>query len=140
MTSVWISGSALTGSPRMTRLGHRPARWLSFEALIVLSSAFFYARRTQLVALAAKHRLPTIYHQKEFVVGSGGLLSYGPDFDDLFRRAAGYVDKILKGANPAGLPIEQPAKFGLVINLRTAKALGLTIPEPLPQRADQVIR
>ena len=110
------------------------------EALIVLSSAFFYARRTQLVALAAKHRLPTIYHQKAFVVDSGGLMSYGPDFHDLFRRAAGYVDKILKGAKPGDLPIEQPTKFELVINLRTAKDLGLTIPPAIMLRADEVIR
>jgi ABC-type uncharacterized transport system substrate-binding protein len=110
------------------------------EALIVLSSASFYSHRAQLVALAAKQRLPTIYHQNEFVVGSGGLMSYGPDFHDLFRRAAGYVDKILRGAKPGDLPVEQPTKFELVINLRTAKALGLTIPEPLLQRADQVIR
>jgi putative ABC transport system substrate-binding protein len=110
------------------------------EALIVLSSAFFYARRTQLVALAAKHRLPTIYHQKAFVVESGGLMSYGPDFHDLFRRAAGYVDKILKGAKPGNLPIEQPTKFEFVINLRAAEALGLTIPQPSLLRADEVVR
>jgi putative ABC transport system substrate-binding protein len=110
------------------------------DALIVLSSAFFYARRTQLVALAAQQRLPTIYHQKEFVVGSGGLMSYGPDFHDLFRRAAGYVDKILKGAKPGDLPIEQPTKFEFVINLKAAKALGLTIPPPLLLRADQVVQ
>ncbi len=84
------------------------------QALIVLSSALFYVYRADLVALAAKQRLPTIYHQKEFVVGSGGLMSYGPDFHDLFRRAAGYVDKILKGAQPGDLPIEQPTKFELV--------------------------
>jgi ABC-type uncharacterized transport system substrate-binding protein len=110
------------------------------EALIVLSSASFYVHRAELVALAAKQQVPTIYHQKDFVVGSDGLISYGPDYKDLFRRAAGYVDKILKGAKPGDLPIEQPTKFELVINLRTAKALGLTIPEPLLQRADQVIR
>ena len=110
------------------------------EALIVLSSALFYIHRADVVALAAKERVPTIYHQKDFVVGSGGLMSYGPDYHDLFRRAAGYVDKILKGAKPGDLPIEQPTKFELVVNLRTAKALGLTIPESLLQRADQVIQ
>jgi putative ABC transport system substrate-binding protein len=109
------------------------------DALIVLSSASFYARRTQIVALAAKQQLPTIYHQKEFVVG-GGLMSYGPDFHDLFRRAAGYVDKILKGAQPGDLPIEQPTKFEFAINLKAAKALGLTIPQPLLLRADQVVQ
>jgi putative ABC transport system substrate-binding protein len=109
------------------------------EALIVLSSASFYAHRARLVALAARHRLPTLYHHKEFVVGPGGLMSYGADFQEMWRRAAGYVDRILKGAKPADLPIEQPTKFELVINLKTAKALGLTIPPSLLLRADQVI-
>jgi putative ABC transport system substrate-binding protein len=110
------------------------------EALIVSSSPLFYVHRTRLVEFAAKHRLPTIYHQSEFVVGSGGLMSYGPDFHDLFRRSATYVDKILKGAKPADLPVEQPTKFELVINLKTAKALGLTIPQSVLGRADQVIQ
>jgi putative ABC transport system substrate-binding protein len=126
--------------PEDLEVAFAEARKNRAEALIVLSSALFYASRTQLVALAAKQRLPTIYHQKEFVVGSGGLMSYGPDFHDLFRRAAGYVDKILKGAKPGDLPIEQPTKFELAINLRAARALGLTIPEPLLLRADQVVQ
>jgi putative ABC transport system substrate-binding protein len=109
------------------------------DALIVLSSAFFFAHRTRLVELAAKGRLPTIYDQQEWVVGSGGLMSYGPNLNELFRRAATYVDKILKGAKPADLPIEQPTKFELVINLKTAKALGLTIPQSVLLRADEVI-
>ena len=109
------------------------------EALIVSSSPLFSAQRARLVEFAAKHRLPTIYHQKEFVVGSGGLMSYGPDFRDLFRRSATYVDKILKGAKPADLPVQQPTRFELVINLKTAKALGLTIPPSVLGRADQVI-
>ncbi len=109
------------------------------QALIVSSSGLFYVHRTRLVEFAAKHRLPTIYHQSEFVVVSGGLMSYGPDFRDLFRRAATYVDKILRDAKPGDLPVEQPTKFDLVINLKTAKALGLTIPPSLLQRADQVI-
>jgi putative ABC transport system substrate-binding protein len=98
------------------------------QALVVLGAPLFFTHRTRLVELAAKHRLPTMYHQREFVVGSGGLMSYGPDFQDLFRRAATYVDKILKGAKPGDLPIEQPTKFELVINLKTAKALGLRSP------------
>ena len=109
------------------------------EALIISSSPLFYTQRARLVEFAAKHRIPTIYHQSEFVVGSGGLMSYGPDFHDLFRRSATYVDKILKGAKPADLPVQQPTKFELVINLKTAKALGLTIPQTLLLRADQVI-
>jgi putative ABC transport system substrate-binding protein len=106
-------------------------------ALIVLPSPIFSERR-HLVDLAAKNRLPAVYTWREYV-DAGGLMSYGPDLADMLRRAATYVDKILKGAKPADLPIEQPTKFELVINLKTAKALGLTIPQSLLQRADQVI-
>jgi putative ABC transport system substrate-binding protein len=109
------------------------------EALIVSSSPFFYAHRAQLVELAARHRLPTVYHQSEFVVSSGGLMSYAPDFRDLFRRSAAYVDKILKGAKPGDLPVQQPTRFELVVNRKTAQALGLTIPQPVLLRADKVI-
>jgi putative tryptophan/tyrosine transport system substrate-binding protein len=109
------------------------------EALIVSSSPLFYTNRARIVEFAASHRLTTIYHQSEFVVVSGGLMSYGPDFRDLFRRSATYVDKILKGVRPGDLPVQQPTKFELVINRRTAKALGLTIPKPLLLRADRLI-
>ena len=109
------------------------------EALIVSSSPLFYAHRSKIVEFAATHRLPTIYHQSEFVIVSGGLMSYGPDFRDLFRRSATYVDKILKGAKPGDLPIEQPRKFELVISRKAAKALAITIPNSLLLRADRII-
>jgi putative ABC transport system substrate-binding protein len=108
------------------------------DALIVLTSATFVQARRRLVDLAAKSRLPAMYPLREYV-GAGGLMFYGPNILDQYRRAATYVDKILKGAKPADLPVEQPTKFELVINLKTAKALGLTIPQSLLQRADQVI-
>jgi putative ABC transport system substrate-binding protein len=107
-------------------------------ALTVLQSTMFFLERRRLADLAAKNRLPAVYTSREFV-DAGGLMSYGPDFADLFRRAATYVDKILKGAKPGDLPVEQPTKFELVINLKTAKALGLTIPPSLLARADQII-
>ena len=107
-------------------------------ALTVLTSNMFLIERRRLVDLAAKNRLPAVYGGREFV-DAGGLMSYGPNLADLFRRAATYVDKILKGAKPGDLPVEQPTKFELVINLKTAKALGLTIPPSLLLRADEVI-
>jgi ABC-type uncharacterized transport system substrate-binding protein len=107
-------------------------------ALTVLTSSMLFGERRRLVDLAAKHRLPAVYPWREGV-DAGGLMAYGPNLADLYRRAATYVDKILKGAKPADLPIEQPTKFELVINLKTAKALGLTIPPSVLARADQVI-
>jgi len=106
--------------------------------LIVLESIIFVTHRRRIVELAAKSRLPTMYPTREFVT-DGGLLFYGTALPDMHRRAAYYVDRILKGAKPADLPVEQPTKFELVINLKTAKALGLTIPHSLLLRADQVI-
>jgi len=98
----------------------------------------FFNERRRLVDLAAKNRLPVVYTQREFV-DAGGLLAYGANIADMYRRAVTFVDKILKGAKPADLPFEQPVKFELVINLKTAKALGLTIPPSILLRADQVI-
>jgi putative ABC transport system substrate-binding protein len=98
----------------------------------------FVSQRRRLVGLAAKNGLPAVYTARESVE-AGGLMAYGPSVPDLFRRAATYVDKVLKGAKPGDLPVEQPTKFELVINLKTAKALGLTIPPSVLQRADQVI-
>jgi putative tryptophan/tyrosine transport system substrate-binding protein len=107
--------------------------------LTVLPSSMFFNGRRRLVDLAAKNRLPAVYPQREFV-DAGGLMAYGPNVADIFRRAATYVDKILKGAKPGELPVEQPQKFELVINLKTAKTLGLTIPPSLLARADEVIQ
>ncbi|HEV8341318.1 MAG TPA: ABC transporter substrate-binding protein [Candidatus Binatia bacterium] len=109
------------------------------DAVLVLVSPVVVFQRTHVTDLAAKSRLPAIYPQSEFV-DSGGLMSYAPIFTDLFRRAATYVDKILKGAKPADLPVEQPTKFELVINLKAAKQIGLTIPPNLLARADKVIK
>jgi putative tryptophan/tyrosine transport system substrate-binding protein len=109
------------------------------EALIVFPSAMLFNERKRIVSLATKQRLPSMFAAREFVE-LGGLMSYGASITDLIRRSATYVDKILKGAKPADLPVEQPTKFELVINLKTAKTLGLTIPPSLLQRADEVIR
>jgi putative ABC transport system substrate-binding protein len=107
-------------------------------ALSVWGNAMFFTERSRLADLAAKNRLPAVYEVKEHV-HAGGLMAYGPDIAYMFRRLGTYVDKILKGAKPADLPVEQPTKFELAINLKTAKALGLRIPPSLLQRADQVI-
>jgi len=108
------------------------------EALLLLSDAMFILERTRIEDLAAKAHLPVMYTQRE-QMSAGGLAVYGPSMVDNFRRAATYVDKILKGAKPADLPVEQPTKFEFIVNLKTAKALGLTIPPSLLLRADQVI-
>ncbi len=108
------------------------------EALIVTAQPFTVRHRTQILDLAAKQRLPAMYTLGSFV-DAGGLMAYGPSLADLYRRAATYVDRILKGAKPTDLPVEQPTKFELLINLKTAKALGLTLPQSLLLRADRVI-
>jgi len=108
------------------------------DALVVIEDATFVAHAKKIADLSLSHRLPTMLGNRLYV-HAGGLMAYGLVYEDLWRRAAGYVDRILKGANPADMPVEQPTKFELVINLKTAKALGLTIPPALLQRADQVI-
>jgi putative ABC transport system substrate-binding protein len=120
--------SSVLGSIVRQRLG----------ALVVLGDPFFFRHSQQLVRLALQHRLPAIYEWRAFAE-AGGLMAYGPNLDDLRRRAAAYVDKLLKGVPPGELPIEQPEKFELVVNLKTARAFGLTIPPSLLVRADQVI-
>jgi len=112
---------------------HRP------DALLIMPESAFFAHATRLNEVAIRHRFPTIALIREFT-RRGSLMSYGPSIPDLVKRSAAFIDKILRGANPANLPIEQPTKFELVINLKTAKALGLTIPEPLLVRADELIQ
>jgi putative tryptophan/tyrosine transport system substrate-binding protein len=109
------------------------------DAIFVPPDSMFYQHRARLALLAAKTRLPTMWGLRDHVE-AGGLMAYATDLNDLARRAASYVDKILKGTKPADLPVEQPTKFELVINLKTAKALGLTIPQSLLLRADEIIQ
>jgi putative ABC transport system substrate-binding protein len=106
--------------------------------LVVVASPAATRHRDLIIKLAARHKLPAIYYERFFVAG-GGLISYGTDFVDQYRRAAGYVDRILKGEKPADLPVQAPAKFELVINLKAAKALGIDVPQTLLARADEVI-
>jgi len=115
------------------------AKQKQVNAIMTTTTPRFFAERKRIVELASKYRLPAIYFQKEFV-DEGGLMSYGADYTDLYRRAAVYVDKILKGAKPADLPVQQAAKFEFVINLKTAKQIDLTIPVRVLERANQVIK
>ena len=108
-------------------------------ALMVLSDVMFFNQRTRIVSLATKGRLPAVFWRSEFTE-AGGLLAYGPNVSDMYRRAATYVDKILRGTKPADLPVEQPMKFEFIINLKTAKQIGLTIPQSVLYRADKVIK
>jgi putative ABC transport system substrate-binding protein len=108
------------------------------DALVVLADTVTVTHRRRTIDFATANRLPAIYEAREFT-NDGGLMSYGISMPDHFRQAATYVDRILKGGKPADIPVEQPAKFELVINLKTAKALGLTVPPPLLLRADQII-
>jgi putative ABC transport system substrate-binding protein len=110
----------------------------SAAAMLTVADAFLWSQRGRIVSLAARHRLPAMYPEREFAL-DGGLMAYGSSVRENFRRAAGYVDRILRGTRPADLPVEQPTQFDLVINLKTAKTLGLTIPPSLLLRADQLI-
>ena len=115
------------------------AKQKQVNAIMTTTSRQFFAERKRIVELAVKYRLPAIYFSKEFV-DEGGLMSYGADFDDLYRKAAHYVDKILKGAKPADLPVQQATKFEFIINLKAAKQIGLTIPPDVLARANRVIK
>jgi putative ABC transport system substrate-binding protein len=115
------------------------AKQKQLGAMMTTTSVPFFAERKRIVELAVKYRLPAIYPQDDFVE-AGGLMSYGADFDDIYRRAAVYVDKILKGAKPADLPVQQPTKFEFVINLKAARQINLTIPVRVLERANQVVK
>jgi ABC-type uncharacterized transport system substrate-binding protein len=106
--------------------------------LIVTGSALAQVHRNLIISLAAQHKLPAVYFDRIFVI-AGGLISYGPELYDMYRRAAGYVDRILKGEKPADLPVQASSKYALAINLKTAKALGITVPPSLLARADEII-
>jgi putative ABC transport system substrate-binding protein len=125
--------------PKGLESAFQTAKQKQVGAMMTTVGRSFFAERKRIVELAGKYRSPAIYFQKEFI-DEGGLMSYGVDYDDLFRRAAGYVDKILKGAKPADLPVQQATKFEFVINLKAAKQIGLTIPVRVLERANQVIR
>ena len=115
------------------------AKQKQVNGIMTTTNRSFFAERKRIVELAGKYRLPAIYFQKEFV-DAGGLMSYGVDYADLYQRAAVYVDKILKGAKPADLPVQQATKFEFVVNLKAAKQIGLTIPVRVLERADKAIR
>jgi ABC-type uncharacterized transport system substrate-binding protein len=124
--------------PKSLESAFETARQKQVNGIITTASRSFFAERKRIVELAGKYRLPTVYFQKEFV-DEGGLMSYGADYEDLYRRSAHYVDKILKGAKPADLPV-QPTKFEFIVNLKAAKQIGLTIPNRVLERANKVIK
>jgi putative ABC transport system substrate-binding protein len=126
-------------SPKDIETVFRSASKGRVDAVLLLASPVYISHRKQLADLAVKSRLPAIYNRPEYVE-DGGLMAYSPSVDDMFRRAAKYVDKILKGAKPADLPVEQPVKFEFIINLKAAKQIGLTIPPNVLARADRVVR
>jgi putative tryptophan/tyrosine transport system substrate-binding protein len=125
--------------PKDIETAFRAAKNDRAEAVLALGSSVLLLQRTQVVEMMGKNRLAAIYSQREFL-DAGGLMTYGPNFADLWRQAATYVDKILKGAKPADLPVERPKKFELMINLKTAKQIGLKIPPNVLARADRVIK
>jgi putative tryptophan/tyrosine transport system substrate-binding protein len=125
--------------PKGLERAFQTAKQKQVSAIMMTTTRSFFAERKRIVELAGKYRLPAIYFQKEFVE-EGGLMSYGADFDDLYRHAAVYVDRILKGAKPADLPVQQATKFEFIINLKAAKEIGLTIPVNVLERANKVIK
>jgi putative ABC transport system substrate-binding protein len=125
--------------PKGLESAFQTAKQKQVGAIMTMATRGFFAERKRIVELAGKYRLPAIYPDKEFV-DEGGLMSYGTDSTDVYRRAAVYVDKILKGAKPADLPVQQPTKFEFVINLNAAKQIGLTIPGRVLERANKVIK
>jgi putative ABC transport system substrate-binding protein len=125
--------------PNSLESAFQTAKQKQVNAIMMIPTRPFFAERKRIVELAGKHRLPAIYFQKEFV-DEGGLMSYGVDYADVYRRAAGYVDKILRGAKPADLPVQQATKFEFVINLKAAKQIGVTVPPRVLERADKVIK
>jgi putative ABC transport system substrate-binding protein len=132
-----VKATSVEGAPDLDRATER-LRAEGVDALYLAASPFMTEHRRRVTALATKYRLPAIYEAATFVE-AGGLMSYGPSIPDLYHRGAAYVDRILKGAKPADLPVEQPTKFELVINAQTAKQLGVTVPNPLLLRADRVV-
>jgi len=125
--------------PKGIESAFQTAKQKQINAIMTTAQRPFFAERKRIVELAGKYRLPAIYFQKEFV-DEGGLMSYGADYDDLYRRAASYVDKILKGAKPADLPVQQPTKFEFIVNLKAAKRIGLVIPNRVLERANKVVK